>query len=146
MPGISRAGQTISLHQHNLELGRNTTLLQFYDLDDYGIQVQNIANIELLQARTRATITRPTTFRCTTTRSTESPRPEHLHVQYLAHCTAIFLYRVPGDLGVGLWGLRGSRGRPTGSQMVQGPRGQGVGLQVPRGSRGRPIGSQVVLG
>ena len=44
--------------------------------------------------------------------------------------------------GVGLQGLKGSRGRPTGSQGVKGQAyrvsgGQGVGLKGPRGSRGR---------
>ena len=45
---------------------------------------------------------------------------------------------VPGGQGEGLQGLRGSRGRPTGSQGVKEkayrvPGGQGVGLQGPRG-------------
>ena len=39
-------------------------------------------------------------------------------------------YRVPGGQGVGLQGLRGSRGRPTGSE----------------GSKGRPPGSEGVKG
>ena len=48
---------------------------------------------------------------------------------------------VPGGQGVGLQGPRGSRGRPRGSQGVEGlayrvPGGQGVGLKGPRGSRG----------
>ena len=46
---------------------------------------------------------------------------------------------------------RGSRGRPTGSQVVKGqahrvPGDQGVGLMCRKGSRGRPTGSQGVRG
>ena len=60
-------------------------------------------------------------------------------------------YRVSGGQGVGLQGLRVSRGRPKGSQGVEGyayrVQGcQGVGLEGPRGSRGRPTGSQGVKG
>ena len=50
---------------------------------------------------------------------------------------------VPGSQGVGLQGLTGSMGSPTGSQL---PGGQGVGLQGPRGSGGRPTGSLGITG
>ena len=52
--------------------------------------------------------------------------------------------RIPGGQGEGLRGLRGSRGRPTGSQRVVG--GQEADLEGPRGSRGRSTGSQGVKG
>ena len=52
--------------------------------------------------------------------------------------------RIPGGQGEGLLGLRGSRGRPTGSQRVVG--GQEEDLEGPRGSRCRPKGSQGVKG
>ena len=43
---------------------------------------------------------------------------------------SLHVLRVSGGKGVGLQGLRGSRGRPTGSQ--------GVGLLVLKGLRGGP--------
>ena len=46
--------------------------------------------------------------------------------------------------GVDLRGLRGSRGRPTGSQRVLG--GQEEDLEGPRGSWGKPIRPQGVMG
>ena len=56
-------------------------------------------------------------------------------------------YIVPGGPGVGLQDPRGSRGRPTGSQGVNGATGDpGVGLQGPRGLRGRPTKSKEVKG
>ena len=70
-------------------------------------------------------------------------------------------YRVPGGQGVGLQGLRVSRGRPKGSQGVKGyaygvpgglgvayrvPGGLEVGLEGPTGSRNRPTGSYWVKG
>ena len=59
--------------------------------------------------------------------------------------------RVLGGQWVGLQGLRGSGGGPTGLQGVNGyakrvPKGQGVGPQGPRGSRGRLRGSKGVRG
>ena len=51
-------------------------------------------------------------------------------------------YRVPGGQGLGLQSLWGSRGKPSGSQGVQGwayrvPKGQGEGLRCPLGSTGK---------
>ena len=52
---------------------------------------------------------------------------------------------------MGIQDNRGSRGRPTGSQVVKGyayrvSGGQGAGLEGTMGSRGGPTGSQGVNG
>ena len=52
-------------------------------------------------------------------------------------------YRFPGGKGAGLQALWVPGGQRMG---LQAPRGQGLGLQGPRGSRGRPTGSQEVQG